>query len=122
MLFLALVLACNNSDSESGKKITGEWDAHSTMDGQPFNLLVRFKDNGVVDVMGNGKLIVSQDYRVTGDSIIFSGDPNCIPTSQGVYRYTFHKDSVRFDLLADTCSMRIQSTDQVSLARVTTSK
>lgn len=117
VLVLAL-LACGKNTRESQQSITGEWDMHSTFDGKPWLFTARFKPDGVIDGIGNGKLVISMNYRVSGDTIFFTGDPSCVPNSVGVYKLAYFQDSVRFDMVDDTCSIRIANTDKVRLGRV----
>ena len=117
VLVLAL-LACGKNTRESPQSITGEWDMHSNFDGKPWLFTARFKPNGVIDGIGNGKLVISMNYSVSGDTIFFTGDPSCVPGSVGVYKLTYFQDSLRFDMVDDTCSIRIANTDKVRLGRV----
>ncbi len=66
----------------------------------------------------NGKPVISMNYRVSGDTIYFTGDPSCVLGSVGAYKLTYFQDSVRFDVVDDTCSVRIANTDKVRLGRV----
>ena len=119
LLVLMLVLvACRRNMRETGRSIMGEWDSHSTHNGKPWLFKAHFKPDGVVDGIGNGKLVISMNYRVSGDTIYFTGDPSCVPGSVGAYKLTYFQDSVRFDVVDDTCSVRIANTDKVRLGRV----
>jgi hypothetical protein len=118
LLVLVFAVACEPKNNEPEKVIQGEWEAQYVADGNPFVVLARFKPNGVVDVMANGKLIVSQQYRTTTDSIIFSGDPNCASGSEGVYKLTYFQDSVRVNIITDSCEVRVMNTDKVAFGRV----
>jgi hypothetical protein len=112
------LLACGRNTKESPLSITGEWDLHSTIEGKPWLFTARFKPDGVIDGIGNGKLVISMSYKVSGDTIYFTGDPSCIANSVGVYKLTYFKDSVQFNMVEDTCSIRIANTDKVRLGRV----
>lgn len=114
-----LLAACNTpSNKEAEHSILGEWDLHETYEGKPWTLLARFKPDGTVDAIGNGKLVISQKFSVSGDTIYFRDDPNCAPNSIGAYKLTYFSDSVKIDLIDDTCSVRIMNTDKVRLGRV----
>lgn len=116
---LMLLAACNTtSNREPEHSIIGEWDSHSTYEGKPWTFLARFKPDGTVDGIGNGKLIISQKFSVSGDTIYFRDDPTCDPNSIGAYKLTYFGDSVKVDLIDDTCSVRIMNTDKVRLGRV----
>lgn len=117
VLTVALV-ACRKNTQETNRSITGEWDLHSTYNGKPWLFTARFKPDGVIDGIGNGKLVISMNYKVSGDTIYFSGDPSCVPNSVGVYKLNYFQDSVSFDRVDDTCSVRIANTDKVRLGRV----
>ncbi len=119
LFILAIALfACQNKREEKEQSIEGEWDAHSTFDGKPWVFRARFKPNGIVDGIGNGKLVISMNYRVSGDTIVFKGDPSCVPGSEGVYRLNFFGDSLSFAIIQDTCAIRIANTDKVRLGKV----
>ena len=64
LFVLVFAVACEPKDNELEKVIQGEWETQYVSDGKPFIVLARFKLNGVVDVMTNGKLIVSQQYHL----------------------------------------------------------
>ncbi len=114
-----LLTACNiASNKETEHSIIGEWDNHSTFDGKPWRTLGRFKADGTVDVIGNGKLIISQKYSVSGDTIFFREDPFCDPNSVGAYKLTYFGDSVKIDLISDDCPVRIRNADKMRMGRV----
>lgn len=117
-VMLIALLACGKKSEETRRTIIGEWDSHSTYDGKPWHFLARFKPDGIIDGIGNGKLIISMNYRVSGDTIYFTGDPSCVPNSVGSYKLTYFQDSVRLDMVDDTCNIRIANTDKVRLGRV----
>lgn len=118
-ILMLLAAACNTpSNQETEPTILGEWDIHDTYEGKPWTLLARFKPDGTVNAMANGKLVISQKFVVSGDTIYFSGDPNCAPNSVGAYKLTYFGDSLKINLIDDTCSVRIMNTDKVRFGRV----
>lgn len=114
MLLAGKFTACRQPAPSTG--ITGEWDAHSTAGGQPFVFIARFKADGTYDGVGNGKLVVSGHYRTTGNTILFR-DAICNSNYEGAHKMTYCKDSVRFDLLQDTCAVRIEGTNGFGFKR-----
>ncbi|SDD55726.1 hypothetical protein SAMN04487996_101311 [Dyadobacter soli] len=118
LVLLVASFACRKNSGETNPSITGEWDLHSTYNGKPWLFTARFKPDGVIDGIGNGKLVISMKYKVSGDTIYFSGDPSCVQNSVGIYKLHFFQDSVRFDIIDDTCSVRIANTDKFRLGRV----
>ena len=117
LALLVALVACRKNTKETNRSITGEWSLHSTYDGKPWLFTARFKPEGVVDGIGNGKLVISMNYKVSGDTIYFSGDPSCLPNSVGIYKLSYFQDSVSFEKVDDTCSVRIANTDKVRLGR-----
>lgn len=118
--FAALLLftACQDStQKEPTHTILGEWDSHETFDGQPWHFLARFKSDGTFDGIGNGKLVVSGQYRTAGDTI-FIKDNGCDMNYEAAYRLTYFKDSIRLNMITDTCQPRIQGSDKLALGRV----
>ena len=118
LVLTVALLACRKNTKENHQSITGEWDLHSTFNGKPWLFTARFKPDGVIDGIGNGKLVISMNYSVSGDTIYFTGDPSCVPNSVGIYKLTYFQDSVSFDIVNDTCSIRIANTDKIRLGRV----
>jgi len=113
-----ILSACNNAaEKQPEHNIVGEWDAHLENQGKPYLVIGRFKDNGTYDAFIDGKLIVSGKYRTTGDSIYFR-DGSCDMEYEGLYKLTYYEDSVRFNMLQDTCQERINGSDGVAMKRV----
>src|SRR6218665_1678571 len=110
---LSVILILSSCQSTSGKEpvhnILGEWDSHEVAGGKPFVFLARFKADGTFDGLGNGKLIISGQYRVNDDTIFFK-DAICNLDYEASYQLTYFKDS---------CQERINGSDKVSLGRVT---
>jgi hypothetical protein len=119
---ILLFSACNTSaQKEPVRNILGEWDSHETFDGKPWHFLARFKPDGTFDGLGNGKLIVSGNYRTNGDTIFFK-DALCNLAYEASYRLTYFKDSIRLNLITDTCQPRIAGSDKVALGKVQSTK
>lgn len=117
-----LLLSCQTTpEKEPIHNILGEWDSHDTFDGKPFHFQARFKPDGSFDGLGNGKLFVSGQYRTNGDTIFFK-DALCNLDYEASYKLTYYKDSVRFNLITDTCQARIGGTDKVGLGKVISKK
>lgn len=98
--------ACSNQPE---KNIKGEWDAHLSYEGKSYVLVGRFKENGTYDAFIDEKLVVSGRYRTNGDTIFFR-DGNCDMAYEGQYKMNYYKDSIRMDLLLDSCRERVQGT------------
>ncbi|RYY57259.1 MAG: hypothetical protein EOO09_03215 [Chitinophagaceae bacterium] len=117
-----LLASCSNSPKTNfPTSIVGEWDSHLVINGKPDVFLARFKPNGSFDALSNGKLLLSGEYRTSGDTV-FMRDGFCDMAYEGVYRFTFPNDSLRFDLVADTCQGRVHGSDKVTLGRVSSTK
>ena len=121
--FALLIASCNDNPkpAAAAHTILGEWDSHLTIDGKPDVFLARFKADGSFDALSNGKLILSGNYRTIGDTV-FLRDGLCDMAYEGAYRFSFPNDSLRFDLIKDTCAPRVQGSDKVTLGRVLSTK
>lgn len=119
LLGIAAVLsACNTAPEQLPKPdLAGEWDAHLAYKGKPYVVIGRFRSNGTYDAFIDGKLVVSGQYRTLGDSAYFR-DGNCNQEYEGLYKLTYTKDSVRFDVLQDTCQERINGSNGLAMKRV----
>lgn len=96
--------------------LEGEWDAHLAYKGKPYVVTGRFKENGTYDAFIDGKLIVSGRYRTVGDSAYFK-DGNCNMDYEGLYQLVYYQDSVRFDVLEDTCMERVRGSSGLAMKR-----
>lgn len=117
-----LLASCNeNAQPAAPKTIVGEWDSKQEINGKSDVFLARFKADGTFDALSNGKLMLSGEYRTTGDTI-FMRDGLCTMDYEGSYKFSFPNDSLRFDLIADTCAGRVHGSDKVTLGRVSSTK
>lgn len=116
-VILILSSCQNNSEKEPVRNILGEWDSHEVFDGKSFVFLARFKADGTFDGLSNGKLVISGQYRVNADTIFFK-DAICNLDYEASYKLTWFKDSIRFNVINDTCQERIKGSDKVALGRV----
>lgn len=113
-----LLAVCNTvSDKKPEHSIIGDWKNQSTNGGELFTFLLKFKADGSYDGIGNEKLVVSGHYRTTGDTIYFR-DGICNPDYEGSYLLTYYEDSIRFDLIKDTCRIRIEGGDGFAFKKV----
>jgi len=113
----AVIVSCQSSPKQPSHQLPGEWDSHETFEGKPWHFQVRFKSDGSFDGLGNGKLVISGQYRTNGDTIFFK-DAICNLDYEAAYRLTWFSDSIRFNVIADTCQQRINGSDKVALGRV----
>ncbi|MBC7626816.1 hypothetical protein [Ferruginibacter sp.] len=116
-----LTSCASTTPKESERSILGNWDAHGTFEGKAFVLEGRFKPGGDYDGFDNGKLFVSGKYRLAGDTI-FIKDGLCNMTYEGAYKLTYYKDSVRFNVIEDTCIGRKNGSDKLAMGRIASSK
>jgi hypothetical protein len=114
----AVFFSCTSSEKGNDKHdIKGKWTSTSTSGGQTYEFIASFKDNGTYDGILNGKVVVSGgNFSVSGDTIAFR-DAVCNSAYTGTYRLWFHDDSVRFSLIADTCTVRREGTDGFGFKR-----
>ena len=124
-VILAAIIFCTSCASstpkESERTILGNWDAHETFEGKAFVLEARFKPGGDYDGFGNGKHFVSGKYRLAGDTIFFK-DGLCNMAYEGAYTLTYFEDSIRFNVIEDTCMQRKNGSDKVAMGRIASSK
>ena len=99
----------------------GNWDSHYTFKGQSGVMEARFKANGNYDAFDNGKPFVTGKYRTAGDTI-FLKDGLCNMDYEGAYTLTYYKDSVRFNVIADTCTPRRNGSDGLVAKKIASSK
>ena len=80
--------------------------------------LMIFGADGTYDAFVNGKLFISAKYAVRQDTFAMR-DGLCNLKYEGTYRLRFFaKDSVRFQLLQDTCRARRRGVDGLRAGRV----
>ena len=122
---LAVMIFCASCRSSTMKQpkhdIVGKWDAHNTYQGKSYVLEARFKPGGDYDGFGNGKHFVSGKYRLAGDTIFFK-DGLCNMAYEGAYTLTYFEDSIRFNVIEDTCMQRKNGSDKVAMGRIASSK
>lgn len=125
LVILAAIIfftSCASSvTKEPEHTILGNWDAHNNFQGKPFVLEARFKPGGDYDAFDNGKPFVTGKYRTAGDTIYIK-DGLCNMAYEGVYKLTYYKDSLRFNVIEDTCMQRRNGSDGLALARITSTK
>lgn len=119
MVVTALCMAgCNYGRSQQTQQsILGTWDTRESADGKPFHFVANFRSDSTYDGTANGNTVVTGRYFMTGDTIVFNEDV-CGGTFSGFYRLRYSGNSVKFELLQDSCQMRIRGVDRVSLDRV----
>lgn len=125
LVILAVIGFCASCNSNAHKEpehtLLGNWDSHSMYEGNPFVLEARFKPSGDYDGFGNGKHFVTGKYRLAGDTL-FLKDALCNLDYEGVYTLTYFKDSIRFDVIEDTCMQRNNGTNKVAMGRIASTK
>lgn len=119
---LALVAAClgcgEGKKGPDEKGIKGKWSNITQQGGQTYAFIANFRKDGSYDGIMNGKVLVSGgSYQEKGDTIIFK-DPVCNAAYEGKYRVHYTGDSVHFQLIEDSCTIRRQGTDGVGMKRM----
>lgn len=85
-------------------------------------MLVNFRPDGTYDAFVNKKAFVSGKYHVRQDTVSIS-DESCNPDYYGTYKlHFFAQDSVRWNVIQDTCGGRRSGTDKGTLGRVKAEK
>lgn len=103
---LLLVLPGYNTTSYKPEDIPGsKWSQKGVFNGQPYEQAVIFRQDDGFDVTLNGKSFVNGVYELLGDTLFFS-DPICNRTYKGSYKLHFKGDSLLFQVIADTCTAR----------------
>lgn len=114
LLILSLVIACQPADrSANGREsILGKWaQRHSHDDKTYHDFITFFKADGTYDGIENGKVVLTGgNYRQQGDTLTFD-DPSCNPYPTAHYKIIrYAGDSLRFELIADSCTARREGT------------
>lgn len=88
-------------------------------------MLVNFRPDGTYDAFVNKKAIIIGKYYVRQDTVGISdiSDGSCNPDYYGTYKLSFFApDSVRWNVIEDTCGGRRRGTDKGTLGRVKADK
>lgn len=123
LLSLLVVLLFSSSFREDTNPLLGRWEWSHVYKEGPVTILAVFKANGVYDGFANKKAFVSGTYKVKNDTLYIS-DAICNSKYQGTYKLKFfgNRDSVKFDVLQDTCSGRKQGIDGTVYKHIKASK
>lgn len=109
-LSLAAVSFINPPDA-----LVGRWQ-QKLPDG--VTALFVFRTNDTHEIFLNGKSFSSGNYYVHQDTLGFA-DPFCNLNYYATYKLNFFApDSLRFDVLSDTCSGRREGYKQLTMGRV----
>lgn len=94
------------------KKIAGRWETK-----MPNDMVagIVFKSDNTFQGYINKKVFVAGSYDLKDDNITFF-DNSC--AGKGTYRLSFFADSVRFNLVSDTCKGRSGDVDKAVFGRV----
>lgn len=76
---------------------------------------VVYKANHTYQAYVNKKVFVSGNYDLRKDTLSMS-DNSC--PVKGLYKLTFFADSIRYNVIADSCTGRKQDVDKAVLGRV----
>jgi hypothetical protein len=116
---LAIALLSAFKINEDTNAIQGRWEMNSVYQGQPFSLLIVFRNNGNYDGFYNKKIFVSGAYQMKHDTLYLS-DPICNSAYQGSYKIQYHgqMDSLTFHVVQDTCRARREGSDGYSFKKV----
>jgi len=92
---------------EETNPLVGRWEWTRVYPEGPLSILAVFRSNGTYDGFANKKSFVSGTYSVKHDTLFIS-DPVCNSKYSGTYKLTFlgQRDSVRFNVIQDTCKGR----------------
>ena len=116
---LAIALLSAFKINEDTNAIQGRWEMNSVYQGQPFSLLIVFRNNGNYDGFYNKKIFVSGAYQMKHDTLYLS-DPICNSAYQGSYKIQYHgqMDSLTFHVVQDTCRARREGSDGYTFKKV----
>ncbi len=119
LALVSVIAACDSYSKEHREHtLVGEWDAHLSFEGKPYVFMARFRADGSYDGFMDGKAFVSGKYRTQGDSMYIT-DGSCNINYEGLYQLIyFDKDSLRFNVLADTCKQRVEGTSGLAVKRI----
>ncbi|MBP7556552.1 MAG: hypothetical protein KA821_09815, partial [Chitinophagaceae bacterium] len=100
--------------------IQGKWtQRHSHDDKTYHDFIAFFKADGTYDGIENGKVVVTGgNYRQQGDTLTLN-DPSCNPYPVAHYKIIrYAGDSLRFELIADSCTARREGTLPLRFKRI----
>ena len=112
---------CGTQASQSTtptKGLQGKWNNITVYNGRNSEFLAYFRSDGTYDGILDGKVLVSGgSYKEVGDTVSFS-DAICNAAYTGTYKVKYEGDSVHFQLISDTSTVRREGTDGVGMKRV----
>lgn len=118
IIALALII-CSFKLTADTNPLPGKWESKTVYKGGPLTIMLLFRADGTYDGFANKKTFVNGTYRVKKDTI-FIADPICNSKYDGKYKLTIYgdKDSVRFDVIADSCKARVEGANGFTFKKV----
>ncbi|MFC3560558.1 hypothetical protein [Pedobacter jamesrossensis] len=118
IIALALVISSFKLIGEPNP-LLGKWESKTVYKEGPLTIMLLFRADGTYDGFANKKTFVNGTYHVDKDTI-FIADPICNSKYNGKYKLTLYgeKDSVRFDVITDSCKARVQGANGFTFKRV----
>ena len=96
---------------DSPNPLVGRWENIRTYQGAPLSLIGNFKVDGSYTGFINKKVFVTGKYQMKNDTL-YIDDSTCGANYIGVYKVEFFgQDSLKFHVIADTCTGRREGTD-----------
>jgi hypothetical protein len=90
--------------------LQGRWENTRMYQGRPMSLIGDFRADGTYSGFINKKVFVTGNYQVKHDTL-FIYDITCNITYAGTYKiHFFGQDSLKFQVILDTCSGRREGT------------
>ncbi|MCX2475009.1 hypothetical protein OQZ33_11765 [Pedobacter sp. MC2016-05] len=120
LAFIAIVLAiCSFKLIDEPNPLLGKWESKTVYKEGPLSILLLFRADGTYDGFANKKTFVNGTYHVSKDTI-FIADPICNSKYNGKYKLTIfgERDSVKFDVISDTCKARVAGANGFTFKRV----
>jgi hypothetical protein len=101
---LVLLNACATSPMGKSASLAGTWT-------NSFGTVWVINSDGTftVDRYGKGKMDITGNYTVSGDTLTITGNQGKVPKGcegEGVYKFARNGDNLTFTLVSDTCKDR----------------
>lgn len=116
---LIVVTLCSFKFYDEPNPLLGKWEWKKVYKEGPIAIMLLFRNNGTYDGFANQKSFVTGTYRLKKDTLYIS-DPICNSKYEGTYKMTMYgaQDSVRFDVIADTCKGRVEGANATVYKRI----
>jgi hypothetical protein len=113
ILLASLCLAIIHTKND---KLTGWWQTQPSPKGNVSSFL--FKENKIFEAFINKKPFTTGQYKLVGDVFTFT-DTGC-QGAEAFYKVIFfsNDDSLRFQVLADTCKQRREGMTRLIMGRI----